>query len=54
MLIVGRIVHAIGVSQERERLALRVTGMALTLAAILSAAAFNLTGPVILAAIDIR
>lgn len=37
-LLAGRIIHAIGVSQVKERLALRVTGMALTFAVLLVAA----------------
>lgn len=45
MLLGGRVVHAAGVSQENEQFAMRVTGMALTFTAILSAAAVNLLGP---------
>lgn len=48
MLLAGRIVHAIGVSQEDEPLALRVTGMAFTFTAILSGAAVNMLAPMVL------
>lgn len=36
-LLVGRTVHAFGVSQERENLTLRVTGMTMTFAVIVTA-----------------
>ena len=51
MLLIGRTLHAVGMSQEHEPLAFRVTGMALTFAAILSAAGANLLGPILLAPI---
>ena len=35
ILVVGRIVHAAGVSQPKENLALRVAGMSMTFAAII-------------------
>ena len=35
VLVVGRIVHAAGVSQPKENLALRVAGMSMTFAAII-------------------
>jgi uncharacterized protein len=38
LLLFGRLIHAYGVSQENEVLAFRVTGMALTFAAIISCA----------------
>jgi uncharacterized membrane protein YecN with MAPEG domain len=37
-LVLGRLAHALGVSQPRERLQYRVLGMALTLTVILTAA----------------
>lgn len=49
MLLTGRVVHAVGVSQEDENFALRVTGMALTFTAILCGAAVNLLAPIVLA-----
>ena len=42
VLLVGRIAHALGVSRTPEDLRFRVTGMALTFAALLTAAAFLL------------
>ncbi len=54
MLLIGRTVHAVGVSQEHEPFTFRVTGMALTFTAILSAAGFNLFGPTLLATIAAR
>lgn len=39
-LLIGRALHAWGVSQERETFAFRVTGMALTLGGILTAASY--------------
>lgn len=36
-LLIGRVVHAYGVSQVRERFAFRIVGMALTLTAIVGA-----------------
>ena len=36
-LLAGRLVHAFGVSRAREKLALRVTGMAATLAVLIAA-----------------
>ncbi|MGE0698940.1 MAG: MAPEG family protein [Hyphomicrobiaceae bacterium] len=41
-LLAGRLIHAFGVSQEPERLPLRVAGMVLTLGTLVSAAAINL------------
>lgn len=41
-LLVGRLLHAYGVSQDRENLNLRVTGMALTFTAILLGAIYCL------------
>lgn len=41
-LLLGRLVHAFGVSQTRETLALRVVGMALTFTALLVAAGWLL------------
>ncbi len=38
VLLLGRLVHAFGVSQVNERYGLRVGGMVLTLAAVISAA----------------
>jgi uncharacterized protein len=38
LLLAGRLVHAYGVSQEREVLALRVAGMAMTFASIIALA----------------
>jgi uncharacterized protein len=38
LLLLGRLIHAYGVSQEKEQLAFRVTGMALTFTAIISGA----------------
>lgn len=43
-LLAGRIVHAVGVSQTPERMALRVTGMAITFTVLLVAAAACLVG----------
>jgi uncharacterized protein len=34
LLVVGRLLHAFGVSQTREKFIFRVTGMALTLSAV--------------------
>lgn len=39
-LLIGRSLHAWGVSQEREAFAFRVTGMALTLGGILTAGSY--------------
>ncbi len=39
-LLLGRILHAWGVSQERETFAFRVAGMALTLGGMLTAASY--------------
>jgi uncharacterized protein len=49
LLLVGRIVHAYGVSQEKEVLAFRVAGMAMTFAAIGSSAlaCIMLSGPLL-------
>lgn len=41
-LLVGRVLHAYGVSQSKENLNLRVTGMALTFTAILMGSVFCL------------
>ncbi len=49
MLIVGRTIHAVGVSGTPERMALRVAGMALTFAALGTGALVNLTGAGLLA-----
>lgn len=45
-LLVGRSAHAYGVSQEPERPAYRVIGMALTLGALIAGANANLSFPV--------
>ncbi|MFZ4807121.1 MAG: MAPEG family protein [Hyphomicrobiaceae bacterium] len=45
-LVAGRAVHAFGVSQSPERLILRVTGMALTLTAVLVLSAACLFGAI--------
>lgn len=42
VLLVGRLVHAFGVSMENERFIYRVSGMAMTFAVILIAAMANL------------
>ena len=42
LLLVGRIVHAFGVSMENERFIYRVSGMAMTFTVILIAAVANL------------
>ena len=42
VLLVGRLVHAYGVSMENERFAFRVSGMMMTFAVILIAALANL------------
>ena len=42
MLLVGRLVHAFGVSMENERFIYRVSGMAMTFTVILIAAVANL------------
>ena len=42
VLLVGRLVHAYGVSMENERFAFRVSGMMMTFAVILVAALANL------------
>ncbi len=44
MLLVGRLSHAWGVSQERENFRFRVTGMALTFGVILTAALLLIGG----------
>jgi len=44
-LLGGRLVHAYGVSQEPENYRLRVTGMALTFAALITGAMVNLGIP---------
>lgn len=41
-LIIGRLLHAYGVSQEPEKFGLRVVGMALTFTALITAALANL------------
>jgi len=46
VLLAGRLAHAIGVSQARERFAIRVAGMMGTFAAIIAAAAACLIGAV--------
>lgn len=46
VLLAGRLAHAIGVSQARERFAIRVAGMMGTFAAIIIAAAACLIGAV--------
>ena len=38
LLILGRLIHALGISRENENYRLRVTGMALTFTALCSAA----------------
>lgn len=42
MLLTGRLIHAVGVSQEHEPFALRVGGMAMTLTVIVVAALANI------------
>lgn len=42
LLLAGRVIHAIGVSREPERLWQRITGMSLTFAAIIVGALTNL------------
>ena len=43
LLLVGRLVHAIGVSMENERFVYRVSGMVMTFIVILIAAVANVT-----------
>ena len=49
LLVVGRTVHAVGVSGDPERMVLRVVGMGLTFTALGTAALVNLTGASLLA-----
>lgn len=53
-LLIGRVIHAAGVSREPERFAMRVTGMALTFIAILIAAAITLLWPLLSALLIAR
>jgi hypothetical protein len=46
-LVTGRIIHAYGVSQEREDLRFRVAGMVLTLTVIAGAAIAGLIGAIV-------
>jgi uncharacterized protein len=54
MLLVGRTIHAVGVSGDPERMAMRVVGMGLTFAALGTGALVNLTGAIHLAALLAR
>jgi hypothetical protein len=54
MLVAGRTIHAVGVSGEPERMAMRVVGMGLTFAALGAGALVNLTGATHLAALLAR
>jgi len=49
VLVLGRTVHAAGVSGDPERMAMRVVGMVLTFAALGTGAIVNLTGASLLA-----
>jgi|LNFM01.1.fsa_nt_gb uncharacterized membrane protein YecN with MAPEG domain len=51
-LLTGRLVHAYGVSQDPERMALRVTGMAITFTVLIASAVFNLGGVALMAALS--
>ncbi len=42
LLLIGRCIHAYGVSQENEKLAFRITGMLMTFTCILSCASYLL------------
>jgi len=47
LLLLGRLLHAFGVSHEPENLRFRVSGMMLTFGVIATAAALNLAGPLL-------
>jgi len=47
LLVVGRCLHAYGVSQENEKLVFRVTGMAMTFTTILSCASYILVSTIV-------
>lgn len=48
-LFAGRLVHAYGLSQDPEPMALRVTGMAITLTVLIASAVLNLGGVALMA-----